>query len=92
MNCSHDLDALSSFCANAVKKSIGASKIGHSGILDSYAEGVLLLAIGRSTRLIPVSVGDSLRTSIFLKPRRICPPFALGCSLPVSIVERECRV
>lgn len=40
---------------NAVKKSLSVSKIGHSGILDSYAEGVLLLAIGKSTRLLPVS-------------------------------------
>ena len=49
------IDALSSYCANAVKKSLSVSKIGHSGILDSYAEGVLLLAIGKSTRLLPVS-------------------------------------
>ena len=48
------IDALSSYCANAVK-SLSVSKIGHSGILDSYAEGVLLLAIGKSTRLLPVS-------------------------------------
>lgn len=49
------IDALSSYCANAVKKSLSVSKIGHSGILDSYAEGVLLLAIGKSTHLLPVS-------------------------------------
>ena len=49
------IDALSSYCVNAVKKSLSVSKIGHSGILDSYAEGVLLLAIGKSTRLLPVS-------------------------------------
>ena len=54
MECTQWIDALSSFCANAVKKSLSVSKIGHSGILDSYAEGVLLLAIGKSTRLLPV--------------------------------------
>ena len=86
------LDALSSFCANAVKKSLCVSKIGHSGILDSYAEGVLFLAIGRSTRLIPVPYGAVVRTSIFLRPRRIYPPFALECSPPVLTVERECSV
>ena len=45
---------MSTACSNITKKCLEIKKIGHTGTLDSYAEGVLLLAIGRSTKLIPV--------------------------------------
>lgn len=47
-------DMMSTACSNITKKCLEIKKIGHTGTLDSYAEGVLLLAIGRSTKLIPV--------------------------------------
>lgn len=43
----------SNTCINIAKKCLNLPKIGHSGTLDSYAEGVLLLAIGQSTKLLP---------------------------------------
>ena len=49
-----EADMMSTACSNIAKKCLGIKKIGHTGTLDSYAEGVLLLAIGRSTKLIPV--------------------------------------
>lgn len=35
------------------RKSLGVKKIGHSGTLDPDATGLLILAIGKATRLIP---------------------------------------
>lgn len=39
--------------ANVVKRTLGVKKIGHIGTLDPQASGVLLLAIGEATKLIP---------------------------------------
>ncbi|KAK8796060.1 hypothetical protein WA171_004024 [Blastocystis sp. BT1] len=50
------VDIPSTACSNMAKKWLKIQKLGHTGTLDSYAEGVLLLAIGRSTKLIPVIV------------------------------------
>ncbi len=41
----------SAYAINRIKKLFKGSKIGHMGTLDPLAEGVLPLAIGRSTRL-----------------------------------------
>ena len=37
-----------------IKKKFNVSKIGHSGTLDPLAEGILPLAIGKTTKLIPL--------------------------------------
>ncbi|MCB0327984.1 MAG: hypothetical protein KDD52_10265, partial [Bdellovibrionales bacterium] len=37
---------------NHVKKIIRTEKVGHTGTLDPLATGVLLLAVGRATRLV----------------------------------------
>lgn len=37
----------------AVKKSLGTSKVGHTGTLDSFADGLLVVLSGRLTRLVP---------------------------------------
>ncbi len=39
--------------ANVMKRVLGVKKIGHIGTLDPQASGVLLLAIGEATKLIP---------------------------------------
>ena len=45
---------ISSFKAiNSIKKNFPISKIGHAGTLDPMAEGVLPIAIGKATKLIP---------------------------------------
>jgi tRNA pseudouridine55 synthase len=43
---SHDVTAV-------VRRALGTSRIGHSGTLDPAATGLLLLLIGRATRLLP---------------------------------------
>ena len=37
----------------AIRRLLGVKKIGHTGTLDPMATGVLPLAIGRATRLVP---------------------------------------
>ena len=36
---------------NSVKKAIGTTKVGHTGTLDSFAQGLLVVCTGRLTRL-----------------------------------------
>ena len=36
---------------NAVKKALGTSKVGHTGTLDSFAQGLLVVCVGNLTRL-----------------------------------------
>ncbi|MDO9083696.1 MAG: tRNA pseudouridine(55) synthase TruB [Humidesulfovibrio sp.] len=38
-------------CLNSIKHGLGQSKIGHAGTLDPLAEGVLLVLLGRGTKL-----------------------------------------
>ena len=45
---------ISSFnVVNKIKKKFNLKKIGHGGTLDPLAEGVLPIAIGKTTKLIP---------------------------------------
>lgn len=36
-----------------VKKALGTSKVGHTGTLDSFAEGLLVVLVGHMTHLVP---------------------------------------
>ena len=36
---------------NSVKKALGTKKVGHTGTLDSFAQGLLVVCTGRLTRL-----------------------------------------
>ncbi|TVQ05266.1 MAG: tRNA pseudouridine(55) synthase TruB [Leptolyngbya sp. DLM2.Bin27] len=40
-------------CVGAVRRLSGIRKVGHGGTLDPLAEGVLPIAVGRATRLLP---------------------------------------
>ena len=40
-------------CVAAVRRLLGTRKVGHGGTLDPLAEGVLPVAVGRATRLLP---------------------------------------
>lgn len=35
-----------------IKKALGTSKVGHTGTLDSFAQGLLVVCVGRLTRLV----------------------------------------
>ena len=53
---------ISSFAAlSQVKKAFGTGRVGHSGTLDSFAEGLLVVLVGRSTRLVPWFTGCDKR-------------------------------
>jgi tRNA pseudouridine55 synthase len=45
-------------CVAMVRRLLGTPKVGHGGTLDPLAEGVLPLAVGRATRLLPYLVAD----------------------------------
>jgi tRNA pseudouridine55 synthase len=48
---SHDMVA-------AARRALGEKRIGHAGTLDPFATGLLVLLVGRATRLLPYIDGD----------------------------------
>jgi tRNA pseudouridine55 synthase len=42
----------------AARRSLGEKRIGHGGTLDPFATGLLVLLVGRATRLLPYVDGD----------------------------------
>lgn len=43
---------------NAARRALGERRIGHAGTLDPFATGLLVLLVGRATRLLPYVSGD----------------------------------
>ena len=43
---SHDM-------VDVVRRSLGTRRVGHTGTLDPFAEGLLVVVVGRATRLVP---------------------------------------
>ena len=43
---------------NAARRALGEKRIGHAGTLDPFATGLLVLLVGRATRLLPHVSGD----------------------------------
>jgi tRNA pseudouridine55 synthase len=43
---SHDM-------VDVVRRTLGTRRVGHTGTLDPFAEGLLVLVVGRATRLVP---------------------------------------
>jgi tRNA pseudouridine55 synthase len=43
---------------NAARRALGERRIGHAGTLDPFATGLLVLLVGRATRLLPHVAGD----------------------------------
>ncbi len=56
---------------DAVRKALGGAKVGHCGTLDPEASGVLILCLGRATRLAQYvsSAGKEYETAILLDRR-----------------------
>src|SRR5207302_374454 len=42
---------------DAVRRAVGTDRVGHLGTLDPFASGLLVLVLGRATRLAPFAVG-----------------------------------
>ena len=51
-------------CVNRLRKVFGIKKVGHGGTLDPSVTGVLPIAIGNATRLIPYLKGSKAYTGI----------------------------
>jgi tRNA pseudouridine55 synthase len=52
-------------CVGAVRRLLGIKKVGHGGTLDPLAVGVLPIAVGRATRLLPyLSEGKAYRAIV----------------------------
>ena len=49
-----------------VRRILGTKRAGHTGTLDPFATGVLVIALGRATRLIPLITGGRKRYSAVL--------------------------
>ena len=45
-------------CVNRLRKAFGIKRVGHGGTLDPSVTGVLPIALGKATRLIPYLKGD----------------------------------
>jgi tRNA pseudouridine55 synthase len=45
----------------AARRALGESRIGHAGTLDPFATGLLVLLLGRATRLLPYMSGEPKR-------------------------------
>ena len=52
-----------------VKRALGTKKVGHTGTLDSFADGLLILLSGKLTKLVPY-ITDFDKTSPVVQ--RIC--------------------
>ncbi len=57
-------------------------KVGHAGTLDPLASGVLVLAIGLATRLVPY---------VHVMPKQYVARYQLGVESDSDDMERECR-
>jgi tRNA pseudouridine55 synthase len=42
----------------AVRRAVGERRVGHAGTLDPFATGLLVMLVGRATRLLPFLPGD----------------------------------
>ena len=42
---------------DAARRALGTRRIGHLGTLDPFAAGLLVLVVGRATRLAPFAAG-----------------------------------
>jgi tRNA pseudouridine55 synthase len=51
----------SAACVNAVRRAIGAAKLGHAGTLDPSATGILPIALGEATKTMPYVTDSSKR-------------------------------
>ena len=47
---SHDM-------VDVVRRALGTRRVGHTGTLDPFAAGLLVMVVGRATRLVPFAAG-----------------------------------
>jgi tRNA pseudouridine55 synthase len=80
LNCFKPSGWTSRDLVNRAARLLKPAKVGHAGTLDPLAEGVLVLAVGSASRLVPM---------LHLYPKCYRASFQLGCSSPSDDVETE---
>lgn len=80
LNCFKPPRVTSRVIVDAVQREVRPSKVGHAGTLDPLAEGVLVVAVGSASRLIPY---------LHLFPKTYRARFELGCWSDSADLETE---
>lgn len=78
LNCTKPVGATSRDVVDVVARRLRPAKVGHAGTLDPLAEGVLVLAVGSASRLVPY---------LHLYPKTYEATFSLGRSSPSGDLE-----
>lgn len=78
LNCNKPVGATSRDVVDVVARRLRPAKVGHAGTLDPLAQGVLLLAVGSASRLVPY---------LHLYPKTYEATFSLGRSSPSGDLE-----
>ncbi|WP_164100648.1 tRNA pseudouridine(55) synthase TruB [Candidatus Laterigemmans baculatus] len=78
LNCNKPVGATSRDVVDVVARRLRPAKVGHAGTLDPLAEGVLVLAVGPASRLVPY---------LHLYPKTYEATFLLGHSSPSADLE-----
>ena len=55
-------------CIRHAKRVFKTGKIGHTGTLDPFASGLLVLCVGKATKLVTLIEADKTYTGTELKP------------------------
>jgi len=64
LNLNKPIGMTSHDCVGAVRRVLGIKKVGHGGTLDPTASGVLPIAVGRATRLLPYLAPDKVYEAV----------------------------
>lgn len=80
LNCDKPVGVTSRTLVDIVQRRLRPAKVGHAGTLDPLASGVLVLAVGSASRLVPY---------IQLYPKTYEAAFSLGRSSPSADLEFE---
>ena len=54
-----------------VKKALNTNKVGHTGTLDSFAQGLLVVCTGRYTRLVSKNSSSTLFLYVFINDSKL---------------------
>lgn len=69
---------------NVVRRGAGERRVGHAGTLDPLAEGVLVLALGKATRLLEYLAGSSKRYRAVVRLGLTTDTYDLGGQVTVE--------
>lgn len=80
-------------CVAVVRRALGVKRVGHTGTLDPFATGLLVIAVGKCTKLIPFLEKDrkTYRTKILFNKtsKTLDPESEIVVSGKCKVVSRE---